>query len=78
MRADPDSSELPAEEYASQDTEDADIGAVEDSLMQRRVQKDELLKSMRDYAAKAAPGDPFALTKEEIDRLSKVDGLRVY
>jgi len=75
MRADPRFPELPVEKTASQAT---DIGAVEDSFMQRQVQKEELLKSMRNYAAKAAPGDPFALTKEEIDKLSKVDGLLVY
>lgn len=59
-------------------SEDSAVGVVEDSLMQRSVQKEELIQSLREYSAKAEPDDPFALTKEEIDELSKVDGLIVF
>jgi len=53
------------------------VGAVENSWMQRRVRKEEQLKSLRDYAARANPDDPFALTEEEIEALSKVDDLLI-
>lgn len=45
--------------------------------MQRREQKEEQVKSLRDYAAKAAPDDPFALTEEEIKEISKVEDIQI-
>lgn len=50
---------------------------VPDDLLERQLRKEDQIKGLRDYAAKAAPGDPFALTKQEIDDLSKVDGLLI-
>ncbi|MDD2599959.1 MAG: hypothetical protein PHO37_12155 [Kiritimatiellae bacterium] len=43
------------------------------SGLQMEFEKQELLKSLRDYAAKADPGDPFALTEAEIEAISKLD-----
>lgn len=50
---------------------------VVDDLLERQLRKEDQIKGLRDYAAKAAPDDPFALTKQEIDDLSKVDGLLI-
>ena len=50
---------------------------VPDDLLERQLRKEDQIKGLRDYAAKAPPGDPFALTKQEIDDLSKVDGLLI-
>jgi len=44
-----------------------------DSEYQKEGDKLDLVKRLREYAAKAAPGDPFALTEKEIDALSKLD-----
>ena len=50
---------------------------VPDDLLERQLRKEDQIKGLRDYAAKAAPDDPFALSKQEIDALSKVDGLLI-
>ena len=44
-----------------------------ESEYQRETYKVDLLKSLREYAAKARPGDPFALAEKEIEELSKRD-----
>ena len=38
---------------------------------------EKLIKSLREYSAKAAPGDPFALTEKEIIELSKREDVRI-
>lgn len=43
----------------------------EDSAFQWESDKADLVKSLREYAAQARPGDPFALTEKEIEELSK-------
>lgn len=45
----------------------------EDSAFQREIDKIDLANSLQEYAAKARPGDPFALTKREIEELSKCE-----
>ncbi len=49
-----------------------------ESGIQRRIQMEEQIESLRAYAEKAPPGDPFALTKEELDALSKLDNLVIF
>jgi hypothetical protein len=44
-----------------------------DSAFQRETEKLDVLKSLREYAAKAHPGAPFALTEKELEDLSKRD-----
>ena len=57
---------------------EASVGReVSDDLLERQLQKEEQIKGLREYAAKAAPDDPFALSKQEIDALSKIDGLLI-
>ena len=57
---------------------EAPIGReVADDLLERQLRKEEQIKGLREYAAKAAPDDPFALSKQEIDALSKIEGLLI-
>ncbi|NLG00610.1 MAG: hypothetical protein GX565_10725 [Lentisphaerae bacterium] len=51
---------------------------MEDSWMQRHSQKEEMSKSMRDYAARAGPDDPFALSEERIKALEAQDDCVIY
>ena len=44
-----------------------------DSTFQRETDKLDVLKSLREYAAKAHPGDPFAMTGKEIEAFSKLE-----
>ncbi len=41
--------------------------------VQRQVQMEDQVKRLREYAAKAGPGDPFALTEKEIEAYAKRD-----
>lgn len=50
----------------------------EDSWMARQRRKEAQVQSMRDYAAKAAPDDPFALTEKQIEEFSKLDNPVIY
>ncbi len=43
-----------------------------------KEEKDDVVKHLRDYSAKAAPDDPFALTEEDIRKLSEQEELRLY
>jgi len=43
------------------------------SGLQMELDKQELIKDLRDYATRAAPDDPFALTEAEIEAISKLD-----
>jgi len=49
-----------------------------DRWIDRKDEHDKLIKSLREYSAKAAPGDPFALTEKEIIELSKREDVRIY
>jgi hypothetical protein len=49
-----------------------------DGWVQRQEQKAELVKRLREYSAKAAPDDPFALTEEQIKAISKHDNPVLY
>jgi len=51
---------------------------VEDGWVPRQFRKEEQLKRLREYAAKAPPDDPFALTEKEIEALSKLDNLEIH
>lgn len=49
-----------------------------DRWIDRKDEHEKLIKSLREYSAKAAPGDPFALTEKEIIELSKREDVRIY
>ena len=49
-----------------------------ESWMQRELSKQEHLRLLREYSAKADPDDPFALTEEKINALSKLDDVVIY
>jgi hypothetical protein len=49
-----------------------------DGWLERETRKTEQIRSLRDYAAQAAPGDPFALSEERIKELEKLDGLVIH
>ncbi|MEI7948224.1 MAG: hypothetical protein WCJ02_16095 [bacterium] len=48
-----------------------------DRWIDRMDEHEKLIKSLREYSAKAAPGDPFALTEKEIIELSKREDVRI-
>ncbi len=50
----------------------------EESWMEKHVHKENLIKGLKEQAARAEPGDPFALSEEEIEKLSKLDTLEIY
>ena len=50
----------------------------EDGWVQRQLQMDEQVRSLREYAAKADPDDPFAMTEAEIEAFSKLDNPVAY
>jgi len=43
-----------------------------------KEEKDDMVKSLRDYSAKADPDDPFALKEEDIRKLSEQEELHLY
>jgi hypothetical protein len=43
--------------------------------LERETRKGELIRSLREYAARAGPDDPFALSEERIKALETQDGL---
>ena len=49
-----------------------------ESWMQRELSKQEHLRLLREYSEKAEPDDPFALTEEKINALSKLDEVVIY
>lgn len=49
-----------------------------DGWMQRQTEMAEQVKRLRAYAAQAKPGDPAALTEEQIRAFSKLDNPRMY
>jgi hypothetical protein len=51
---------------------------VEDAWMQRQLKKEEQLKSLRDYAARAGPDDPFVLSEERIKALEAQGDLMIH
>ena len=44
-----------------------------DSAFQRETEKVEQVKRLREYAAKAAPDAPFAMTEQEIEAFSELE-----
>lgn len=52
-------------------TDDPPAEIVREGWVQRQVQKAEQVKQLREYAAKAEPDDPFAMTEKEIEAFSK-------
>lgn len=50
----------------------------EPSWMDKHTHKENLIRSLKEQAARAEPDDPFALSKEEIEELSKLDTLEIY
>jgi hypothetical protein len=48
-----------------------------DRWIDRMDEHEKLIKSLREYSATAEPGDPFALTEEEISELSKREDIRI-
>ena len=54
------------------------VEIAEDGWVQRQLQKAEQVKRLREYAAKAGPDDPFALTEKEIDEFSKREDVLFY
>lgn len=71
---------LPEAEFPEPPVEEpvAQIPAVENEQMKSHLQKEDQIKGLRKYAAQAALDDPFALTEEEIDALSKADDVLIY
>jgi hypothetical protein len=47
-----------------------------DRWLERKDEKEAVLKRLREYSAKAAPDDPFALTEAQIIELSKREDIR--
>lgn len=50
----------------------------EQGWMEKIVKKETLIKSLKDQANQAESGDPFALSEEDIEALSKIDNLEIY
>lgn len=67
----PDTASLPMPVRVQADP-DAPPPAVirEDSWSQRQMEKEEMVKALRKYAAEADKDDPFALTEERIQALA--------
>lgn len=66
---DPNPSEDLAQESASQEIPST---VVEDGWMEKHLRKEALIKNLREQRVKD-PNDPFALTEEAIEELSKID-----
>lgn len=49
-----------------------------ESWMDKQLKKETLIKDLKDQAARADPNDPFALTEEVIEELSKIDDLAIH
>jgi len=67
-----------AEEASEVAPSDPPAEVNEEGWFQRQAQMDEQIQRLRDYAARAEPDDPFALTEKEISELSKRDELVIY
>lgn len=57
---------------------DPPVVVTEDSWMERQRRKEAQVQSMRDYAAKAAPDDPYAMTAKQIEEFSKLEDPVIY
>ena len=51
---------------------------IPESWMDKQLKKETLIKDLKDQAARADPNDPFALTEEVIEELSKIDDLAIH
>lgn len=64
--------------WPSAQTQDIPAEITGDGWVQRQVQMEEQVKSLRAYAAAADPDDPFALSEKRIEAFSKLDDPVVY
>jgi hypothetical protein len=67
----PPSSDTSEQPLAEPDAPSSEITG--DSGFQRETEKADQVKRLREYAAKADPGDPFAMTEKEIEAFSKLE-----
>jgi len=49
-----------------------------DGWEHRQSEMADQVRRLREYAAKAKPGDPFALTEKQIEEFSKRDDAKIY
>jgi len=51
---------------------------VEASWMEKVVKKETIIKNLKEQSSLSKPDDPFALSEEDIEALSKIDNLEIY